>query len=573
MTNLRISLAQINPTIGDFDHNVALMRTAARRARDAGAHVVVFPELALSAYYPGDLLDEDHFIPRLVKGYLDMLAATRETPDLHWIVGLPLREPTGTNKRYSNAAQVILNGHVLQTYRKQLLPTYDVHDERRHFATGPDEACVVKIHGVHVGLMICEDGWNLDGQSYREDPWKRLKQANPDLVVSINASPTNRAKRERRLAVMQEAAKAHNLPLVYVNQVGGHDQVVYDGASFAVQADGHLALECDAFKEDLQTLDVVLSDNGGVLCAPGWQAPLRADPAAKDLGVMETFNQTILLGLKDYARRAIPGGFKGVIVGCSGGVDSALTLDLAAQALGPDKVFALTMPAPASSGGSVTDSIALCKNLGVTLKQVPITSVMQAFDATMLGSLGEISSGIARENLQPRIRATFLMTLSNMHGYLLLTTGNKSESMVGFCTLGGDALGGFNLIGDLYKTDVFALCEHRNGLAGYDRIPRAILDKPPSAELAEGQLDSQRLPDYPVLDAILKHTIEDGRMDPTEQAEVTQAMRSIPQAVIGEVHRLIAASEHKRRTSPPVVRVRARAIGAGRQMPIAAKHF
>jgi NAD+ synthetase len=583
---MRITLAQINPTIGDLDGNLALMQAQAQAALAEGARIIVFPELSLTGYYPGDLLDESHFAPRLAAATERLHRATRETPGLHWVVGLPLREDTGARQRHVNALQVIRDGQVLATYRKQLLPTYDVFDERRHFSPGPDTACVVRIGALRVGFLICEDGWNFAQHDYPIDPWKRLAEAAPDLVVSINASPAHRGKREQRLQLFQTAAASLGLPLAYVNQVGGQDQLVYDGSSFALQADGRLAAELPAFESQRLTLDFEpattaqattkseVDASAGQWVSPalaeGARTALLLNPGAHALPAGEFDRRLIVCGLRDYARRC---GFRRVLVGCSGGIDSALTLALAADALGPENVEAITMPSAVSSHGSVSDSEQLCRNLGVRLHTVPIAALVQQFDTTMQSALGEVASGIARENLQPRIRATLLMTWSNLHGHLLLTTGNKSESLVGFCTLGGDTMGGLNLIGDLYKTEVWPLAAHLNAHAGRELIPQAIIDKAPSAELAEGQLDEQRLPPYPVLDTILKATIEDGCMAPDEQAAVDAAMAHMNPTTVAQVRHLIATSEYKRRQSPPILRLRARAIGAGRQVPIAARHF
>lgn len=570
---MRITLAQINPTIGDLHGNIGLMRRYARSARDQGADLVVFPELSLTGYYPGDLLDEKHFQERLRSAVRELLLATRETPDLAWVVGLPLEEATGTSKRWHNGLQVIQDGHVLTTYRKQLLPTYDVFDERRHFAPGPDTSCILRIAGTRVGFLICEDGWNSGQGDYIRDPWVRLASASPDVVISINASPWNRGKRDRRHAIFSQACQAHQIPLIYVNQVGGHDQLVYDGASFAMLPDGQIATELPSFQEGSETLQVVHRER----CAGAPASASFTSPDGKDLlrGVdrhtdAAAAHAALTLGLRDYARRC---GFTKALVGCSGGVDSALALVLACDALGSHNVTAITMPSRLSSSGSVLDSQTLCARNNIELLTYPISDIVDAFDASSQAALGETARGLARENLQPRIRATILMTYSNTHGHLLLTTGNKSESMVGFCTLGGDTMGGLNILGDLYKTEVWEMCRHINAQAGFDRIPREILEKAPSAELAEGQLDSQRLPEYAVLDTILKSIIESGRMEPEEQTAVDRDMLDVPAEEVEKVKHLIAASEYKRRQSPPILRVRARAIGSGRQVPIAAVHF
>ncbi len=567
---LRITSAQINPSIGDINGNIALMLRAARQARDASADLVVFPEMSLTAYYPGDLLDDANFQTRVEAGMAHMLLATRETPSLYWVVGAPVRR-TGIGKPFYNALLVLKNGEPVLQYAKQLLPTYNIFDERRHFEPGPDVARVLRVGDVQIGLMICEDGWNDDGQDYAVNPFQRLADAAPDLVVSINASPSNVGKREQRHMVFGAACAKHKLPLLYVNQIGGHDQLVYDGASFAVDAQGTIVYEATRFAEVVTTL---CFDPVRQAFMQGDGANLPTVPRA-GLPTMEFYRQQIVLGLKDYARRC---GFTRAVVGSSGGIDSALTLALAVEALGAGNVVGITMPSKFSSEGSVSDSVVLCRNLGITLIEHPIKAIVSAFESTYAQSFGEALEGLPLENLQARVRGTTLMEYSNRFGHLLLTTGNKSEVSVGYCTLYGDTNGGLGLIGDLYKTEIFALCRHINATTGREVIPVAIIDKPPSAELAPGQKDTDSLPPYEVLDEILKHLIEGDRLPPVERALVDADMallRSTPQgtALITRIQRMIARNEYKRRQAPPVLRVRGKAFGSGRQVPIAAVQY
>ncbi|MGM9424719.1 NAD+ synthase [Hydrogenophaga sp. MI9] len=565
---ITITLAQLNVTVGDMDGNVRKMVAAALRARDDGAELVVFSELSLTGYYPGDLLDEPHFRARVDAGFEALLQASSQMPALHWVIGMPALH-AGPGKPLRNVLRVVKAGEVLLEYAKQLLPTYNIFNERRHFEPGPDVAKVLRIGTAQVGFLICEDGWNDDSSGYAVNPFERLRDAAPDLVVSINASPSNIGKREQRHQVFGAASRRHGLPILYVNQIGGHDQLVYDGASFAVEPKTGVVFEAKRFVEDVTTLRFEASGFRG---ARG--EPLPAVPAA-GLPTLAFYRQQIVLGLRDYARRC---GFTQAVVGSSGGIDSAITLALAVEAFGPDRVAAITMPSVYSSAGSVDDSQALCDALGVRLHRHPIADLVQAYRAGFEAGFGAPLEGLALENLQARIRGTILMEHSNTWGHLLLTTGNKSEMSVGYCTLYGDTNGGLGLIGDLYKTEVFALARHLNDAAGRELIPQAIIDKPPSAELAPDQKDTDSLPPYEVLDEVLKHLIEGHGLAREERAEVDAFVTQLVQqpegaALVERVRRLVARSEYKRRQAPPVIRVRARAFGSGRQMPIAAQHF
>jgi len=563
---LRITVAQLNYMVGDIAGNVARMVAAAREAAAAQADLVVFSELSLTGYYPGDLLDEPDFLARVAQGLAELQVASQEFPSLHWIVGAPLAHG-GVGKRLQNALVVLKAGQVVLRYAKQLLPTYNIFDELRHFAPGPDVARVLRIKGTQVGLMICEDGWNDDGADYAVNPFSHLADAAPDLVVSINASPSNIGKREMRHQVFGAACRRHGFPLLYVNQVGGQDTVVFDGASFAVDASGAVCYEARRFVEDVTTLsfeDGAFASDAGAALAP---------VSPQGLSTMAFYRAQIVLGLRDYARRC---GFTKAVIGSSGGIDSALTLALAVDALGAENVVAITMSSVWSSAGSVDDSVTLCRNLGVVLHTHPIADTVAAFAAQFEASFGQPLQGLPLENLQARVRGTTLMEYSNTYGHLLLTTGNKSEISVGYCTLYGDTNGGLGLIGDLYKTEVFALSRHLNEAAGRELIPQAIIDKEPSAELAPGQRDTDSLPPYPVLDEILKLLIEGARLAPAELARATAfvaQLRATPEgeALVLRVRGLIARNEYKRRQAPPIIRVRSRAFGSGRQMPIAAK--
>lgn len=564
---LKIAMAQQNYTVGDFGGNLALIRGAMGKAHNAGADLVVFSELAITGYYPKDMLEDPLFLASAEESLQGVLETSRRFPGLTAVLGT-IRGRKGPGKPLHNALLVIENGDIKAEYFKQLLPTYNIFDERRHFEPGPDIACAVRIAGETVGFLICEDGWNDDSLEYSVNPFKALDSGRPSLIVSINASPSNRGKREQRHQLFAAASKRHNLPILYVNQVGGQDQLVFDGASFAVSPSQQVAFESASFEEAFDVIGLA----GGEFKSVTTAGLPSLDRTPVDIS--EFYRKQIVLGLKDYARRC---GFTKVVVGCSGGIDSALTLALAVEALGACNVVGITMPSKFSSEGSVSDSVALCANLGIELFTHPIVDEVHTYKSDFERAFGSPLAGLALENVQARIRGTILMEYSNSFGHLLLTTGNKSETSVGYATLYGDTCGGLNLIGDLYKTEVFALTAYLNKAAGYDLIPSNILTKPPSAELAPGQQDTDSLPPYEVLDEILKWHIEGDRMAPAERdsaREFVSALRKTPAGfeTINRILGLVARNEYKRLQAPPIIRVRARSFGSGRQMPLTAKY-
>jgi len=558
---LKLALGQMNPTVGDFDGNTAEIMRRMLQAAQAGADMVVFPELSISGYYPGDLLEDTHFLQRNAAAVERVLAASRDCPDLVVVFGT-VRRRAGPGKPLHNALLAAQNGVVVAEYYKQLLPTYGIFDERRHFEPGPERACILDVAGHRVGFLICEDGWNDEGRDYAINPFDVLAAAKPELVVSINASPANLGKRSQRHAMFAAAARNNGLPIVYLNQVGGQDQLVFDGASFVVSPDQGVAFEAAQYAEDF----AVIGFSDGRFIADG----LRVQDEER----VEAMRRQIVLGLRDYARRC---GFKSVVVGSSGGIDSALTLALAAEALGAANVTAITMPSAYSSEGSVSDSVTLCRNLGIRLLTHPIRDLVEQYGRGFTAAFDQPLQGLTLENLQARVRGTVLMEYSNAFGALLLTTGNKSEISVGYCTLYGDTNGGLGLIGDLYKTEVYALSRHINARAGREIIPEAVLSKPPSAELAPDQKDTDSLPPYEVLDEILKWHIEGARLPADEYAACQRFVDGIldtedGRRLVDRILGMVARNEYKRRQAPPIIRVRSRAFGSGRQMPIAAKY-
>ncbi|MVW71112.1 NAD+ synthase [Bordetella sp. 15P40C-2] len=568
---LSIKLGQINPTIGDMEGNIALMSAVAAEAQAEGVDMVVFPELALTGYTPGDLLADPLFAERLNDARALLCEASRKTPDVYWVVGQPLRKEGGASGSFYNGVQVLLNGVVVLTQSKQSLSGDGVFDEHRHFSAGGESVKVLRIRDATVGFLIGADAWCDGGSDCPTAPLRRLADASPDLVVSLQASPSSKGARRNRHQRIAEVCTRYHLSMVCVAQVGGQDHIVFDGGSFAVDAEGTVLFEAKRFEPDAPTLRFELDpprfvDGQGEALAP-------IDP--EGLPLMEFYRRQAVVGLRDYARRC---GFKKALVGSSGGIDSALTIALAAEALGAENVVAITMPSVYSSEGSVSDSVTLCGNLGVTLYQVPIRDIVSQFSSSMEQSdVQEAPSGLALENLQARVRGTLLMTYSNQYGPLLLTTGNKSEASVGYCTLYGDTNGGLGLIGDLYKTEVFALSRHINDTAGRELIPNAIIDKPPSAELAPGQKDSDALPPYEVLDDILKVRVEGPFLEPEEREAAQGTVDDLHltengRATLQKVEQLIARSEYKRRQSPPIIRMRA-APEAGRRVFIVARQY
>lgn len=558
---IKIAINQMNSTVADFQSNTAIMMEAMRQADQNRSDLLVFPELSVCGYYPYDLIDEPFFQDQSEQALTDLLAFSKQVPSLTTIIGT-VRKNSGQGKPFYNALVAVRNGAIVTEYYKQLLPTYNVFDERRHFEPGPVAPCVITVGGTKIGLIICEDGWNDSETEYRENPFKQLMAQKPDLVVSINASPSNIGKREQRNDIMSSVAARYELPLLYVNSVGGQDSLVFDGASFAMDRKGALVFEAACFSATQEYLTFDVKEAGFLSGADAIKAMSDSELA---------FNQ-IVLGLRDYVRRC---GFKKVVVGSSGGIDSALTLALAAEALGPENVVAITMPSVFSSAGSVTDSEALCSNLGIELIVHPIKALVEQYARDFSSAFSRTLKGLTLENLQARIRGTILMEYSNEFGALLLSTGNKSEISVGYCTLYGDTNGGLNLIGDLYKTEVYRLSRYINDRAGREMIPADIISKEPSAELAPDQKDTDSLPPYEILDEILKYIIEGKQLSKAEYQRVKSYVDQINETnrgLVDKIVKMIARNEYKRFQAPLIIRIRARAFGNGRQMPIAAKY-
>lgn len=563
MSSVKISMAQLNPVIGDFKGNTDKVVNAMRASN--GADLQVFPELTLSGYAPMDMVNEHWFLDVQRRALDAVKAESLSFPNTLFLIGLVLTR-SGPGKSLTNSALGIKNGKEVVRLDKQLLPTYDVFDERRYFEPGSEDNPVLEVNGVKIGVVICEDAWNDDLVTYAHNPVSKAATG-VDVLVTMNASPSGINKVETRLGIYTAIARKYNIPVVYVNQVGGNDQVVYDGGSF-VAGNGKIYLS--KFFED--SISSVTIEGRKVVATD-----LTEYDSVKQMGFksqnMDYIYQNILLGLKDYLSKT---GFKKVVVGSSGGIDSAVTIALAAAALGPENVIAITMPSAYSSEGSVSDSVKLCENLGVELYEHPIKDMVNQGFMGFLEAFKMEPKGLALENMQARLRGLILMTYSNQTGALLLTTGNKSELSVGYATLYGDMAGGLNLIGDLYKMEVYALADYINKSAGRELIPEDVITKAPSAELAPGQRDDDSLPPYPILDAVLQSIIEHDSMSTYERQKceytlATEAEYINYHNVVERVENLLYKAEFKRRQAPPVIRCRARAFGAGRQMPIACK--
>jgi NAD+ synthase (glutamine-hydrolysing) len=545
---MKIAMAQNNYIVGDFIGNSEKIILSCQKYKDVD--MVVFSELCLSGYYPWDLIYR-HSFQKAQQEAFERICQFSKTFQPYIVLGMVRANITGVGKDFYNSLVVLHQGKIVFDYDKKLLPTYNIFDEKRHFEEGAKSGLAhLNIDGQSkkIGFFVCEDGWNDESHDYITNPVKELVDAGASILITINASPSNLNKAKQRDYIFGKIARRYGLPLVYVNQVGANDDIVFDGASFAFNNKGEKAIQMAYFYEDLAVFDTEINQ-----CAT-LSLPERG----------QLMFEHARLGLQDYMRKQ---NLKSVVVGCSGGVDSAVTLALAQLCLGSENVVGITMPSKYSSSGSVSDSEALCKNLGIKLLHYPIVQEVEAFSHDFISHADTALEGLAAENLQARIRGTILMAYSNQNGNLLLTTGNKSEISVGYFTLYGDSNGGLNLIGDLYKTEVYELCYWINKEFG-DLIPWSILEKAPSAELAPGQKDTDSLPDYEHLDAILKQELEWDYLDDTEKTEIEKLISEVDSSLYQKVLRLIDRAEFKRKQAAPIVRIHPRAFGQGRKIPI-----
>jgi NAD+ synthase (glutamine-hydrolysing) len=545
---MKIALLQINPTVGDLAGNSRIILDALVEAGRAGADLAVTPELALVGYLPRDLLLNRGFV---TSSWTAVAALARDATGLPPVlVGLPEPNPSDEGRPLFNSAVLLHDGVVDQRFRKALLPTYDVFDEDRYFEPFHG-AQTLDLGGRRLGISICEDIWNdrdfWKRRRYHHDPIEELVRSGADAIVNLSASPFTAGKHARREEMLGSMARRHRVPVLYVNQYGGNDDLVFDGCSCAFGAGGEATARARSFERDVLICDL---DRTEPIPPPG------------DITVESEIWRALVLGTRDYVIKC---GFRRAVLGLSGGIDSALTAAIAAEALGHDNVLGVLMPSPFSSRGSLEDAQRLAGNLGIATMTMPIEGVMRAYDQALADAFSNAECDVAKENIQARIRGALLMALSNSRGALLLSTGNKSELSVGYCTLYGDMSGGLAVIADVPKTMVYRVARWRNQLAGRPIIPESSLTKPPSAELRPNQTDQDSLPPYDILDDILERHIE--RHQPAQ--DIIAA--GFDAATVTRVLRLVRLAEFKRKQAAPGLKVTDRAFGTGWRMPIAAR--
>ena len=537
---MRAALGQFNAVVGDLAGNAEKILNIYAKAVKSGVDLLTFPELAVCGYPPEDLLLKKHFIED-TRAAVEKLAA--DCPDTTIIVGFA---ESYQGKTY-NSAGVLRKGRIEKIYRKGLLPNYGVFDERRYFEPGT-EPLVINVGGLKTAVTICEDIWDIEWLS------NFLKDAGQiQMVLNISASPFYMGKTKQRQAMLSQCAKEFNCAASYCNLVGGQDELVFDGRSMFADSAGHIVAQAKAFDEDLLIADVSVSKDATIKAEPlNRQRPQPADSLEEVYGAL-------VLGTRDYARK---NGFKKVLLGLSGGIDSSVTAAIAAAALGPENVVGITMPSKFNSPQTISDAEKLAKNLGIEFHTIPIGPVLENFDKALKAVPGWDGKGVAYENLQARIRGTMLMSLSNQFGCLVLTTGNKSETSVGYATLYGDTAGGFAVIKDVPKTMIYKLAEHINKLAACQVIPADVITRAPTAELRPNQKDTDSLPEYGLLDRIIELYVEQD-MSPRQMVE-----SGLPQGVVYSVIGMVDRNEYKRRLSPPGIKITPKAFGKDRRLPI-----
>ena len=545
---MKITLAQLNPTVGDIRGNLAkVTRTLSQCSKDS-PDLVVFPELFLVGYPPRDLLERPSFIARTEEAIRELSEVSQKYPRTGIIVGAPQPRQQSTGKGLHNSALLIYQGRLIFTQHKSLLPTYDVFDEPRYFDPAPEDP-VVKFKDKILGISICEDAWNDPAlwhrPTYSYDPIEVLAEKGADLIINIAASPFHRGKEKLRYDIVRSHATKHRIPFLFVNQVGANDELIFDGRSICLDGAGDLMAVLPPFVEQVETISV---DGPGI-----------RDPYVPQEEIASV-HQALVLGVRDYMDKC---GFSSAILGLSGGIDSAVTCCIAVEAVGTENVVAVTMPGPYSSTGSIEDSRKLAENLGIRFEVIPISPAYEAYIKSLQDHFKGREPDITEENFQARIRGNILMALSNKFGHLVLSTGNKSELAVGYCTLYGDMSGGLSVIADVPKTMVYELAQYMNRDSII--IPQEIVNKPPSAELRENQTDQDTLPPYEVLDEILHYYVDEHY----SMADLLQ--HNFDPETVKWVIRTVDRNEYKRRQAVPGLKVTSKAFGIGRRMPIAAK--
>jgi len=548
---VKIALVQINPTVGDFTGNLEKIVSASRRAAAEGARLAVFSELVLCGYPPADFLEKPSFLARCRTAVDELAAAARDLPTAV-LAGVALPANGGGGKPAVNAAVLLDGGRLLLEQHKRLLPFYDVFDEQRYFSPSQHQK-IVELDGVRLAVTICEDAWNDKNfwprPLYTVDPVEELMREQPAVHINLSSSPYWHGKRVMRRQMLAAIARRDGVPVLLSNQVGGNDSLIFDGSSLALNARGELIAQAASFEEDMVLVDPFDA-----------QATEKAIPACVEDDT-EAAYRALVLGTRDYVRKC---GFSKALVGLSGGIDSALVACIARDALGAENVMGVGMPSPYSSAGSIDDSRQLAANLGIRFEVIGISGLFSEFTRALEPLFAGAKPDTTEENIQSRIRGDLLMALSNKFSSLVLTTGNKSEMAVGYCTLYGDMVGALAVIGDLVKTRVYAVCHWLNR-AG-EVIPRAILEKPPSAELRPDQKDTDSLPPYDVLDPIIE-----GYVERYETPEQIARANCFPLELVQQVVRLVERSEYKRQQAAPVLKVTPKSFGSGRRFPIAVK--
>lgn len=548
---MKIALAQLNYHVGNFDANTKAIINAIRRAEKEQIDLVVFAELAVCGYPPLDFLDYDHFIERCIQSVNEIATHTMRTAV---IVGAPSRNPDPKGKNLFNSAWFLAEGQVMEVVPKSLLPTYDVFDEYRWFEPGPGSGCIM-LKGVRIALTVCEDLWNMDADPlYDSWPMEKLILEQPQLMINVAASPFSFSHAEDRKKILAQNISKYKLPLVYINQVGAHTDIIFDGGSLAYNKNGELISEAKYFDEDFVVVDFDADKNDFLKAAT---LPVTESNQDKESAIYNA----LICGIRDYFQKM---GFTKATLGMSGGIDSAIVLALAVEALGAKNVHAVMMPSEYSSDHSVNDSERMIAKLGCTSALIPIERTYNSFLEALKPSFADRPFNTAEENIQSRTRGVLLMALSNKLGYILLNTSNKSELAVGYGTLYGDMAGGLSVIGDLYKTQIYALAQFIN--RNDEIIPANIINKPPSAELRPGQKDSDSLPPYDLLDAILFRYIEQQKGPDQIIAE------GFDEAIVYKIMTMVNANEWKRFQFAPILRVSSKAFGRGRRMPLVAKY-